>query len=242
MVGDNQDDAIPFDEQEERLPWLEPVADVYEEEPVSSGRLAALVVGGLVAIGLVVGGLWWWQQSGGRARGDVIAAPDGDYKLPADPEKGRFDDEGNVAVAAAEGAEPNGRVDPARLPEQPVTVAPAAPRPAANATPARPATANSARPAAAAATAAAAPAAASAASGGSAIQLGAFASQATANRAFDSLKGRFSWLSNATPTVTAAEVGGRTVYRLRTNAGSAATARDWCGRLRVAGENCIVLP
>ena len=34
--------------------------------------------------------------------------------------------------------------------------------------------------------------------------------------------------------------GGRTLYRLRVNAGSANQAADICGRLRVAGETCFV--
>ncbi|WP_447411482.1 SPOR domain-containing protein [Clostridium perfringens] len=35
-------------------------------------------------------------------------------------------------------------------------------------------------------------------------------------------------------------IGGRTLYRLRVNAGSANQAADICGRLRVAGESCFV--
>lgn len=248
MTGHN-DDTIGFAEQE-RTPWLDPIDDYDDRtDGVSPGRLAALVVGGLVAIGLIVGGLWWWQQNGGRPRGELIAAADGDYKMPAEPEKGRFDGEGNVAIAASEGAQTNGRVDPTRLPEQPVIAPPVAVRPAPTpkVTPTRPAT-TPVRPAApaaagtAAATAAVAPAAAPAATGGTMIQLGAFANEAAATRAWDSLKGRFTWMATATRTVTPASVGGRTVYRLRTSAGTAAAARDWCGRLRVAGENCIVLP
>jgi hypothetical protein len=74
------------------------------------------------------------------------------------------------------------------------------------------------------------------------IQLGAFASESTAASAWTSLQGRFAWLANVNRSIQPASVNGRTVYRLRANAGTAATARDFCGRLRVAGENCIVLP
>jgi hypothetical protein len=74
------------------------------------------------------------------------------------------------------------------------------------------------------------------------IQLGAFASEATAASAWTSLQGRFSWLANVNRVIQAANVNGRTVYRLRANAGTPAQARDFCGRLRVGGENCIVLP
>jgi hypothetical protein len=40
----------------------------------------------------------------------------------------------------------------------------------------------------------------------------------------------------------AGEVNGRTVYRLRASAGSSSAARDLCGRLRIAGEDCLILP
>jgi hypothetical protein len=232
------DNTIDF-EQEQRLPWLEPIEDSEYSDGVSPGRLAGMVLAGLIAIGLIVGGLWWWQQNGGRPRGEVIAAPEGDYKIAANAEPGRFDGEGDVAVTAADGQQPTGRVDPNALPEQPVTTArPATPvRPAP---PARSAAGAAARPAAPASPANSA--SANAPTGGAMIQLGAFASEATAASAWSSLQGRFSWLANVNRTIQSANVNGRIVYRLRANAGTAATARDFCGRLRVAGENCIVLP
>ncbi len=237
MAIDNN--AIDF-EQEQRLPWLEPIDDSEYQEGVSPSRLIGMVLAGLVFIGLIVGGLWWWQQNGGRPRGEVIAAPEGEYKIAADAEPGRFDGEGDVAVTAADGQQPTGRVDPNAVPEQPVTTArPAAPvRPATTVRPAPPARPAAGSPAAPANIAAPA----NAPTGGAMIQLGAFASEATAASAWTSMQGRFSWLANVNRTIQAADVNGRTVYRLRANAGSAAAARDFCGRLRVAGENCIVLP
>jgi hypothetical protein len=232
----NNDDVIGF-EQEQRLPWLEPIEDSEYNDGVSPSRLLGMVLAGLIAIGLIVGGLWWWQQNGGRARGEVIAAPEGDYRIAANEEAGRFDGEGDASVSAAEGAQPTGRVDPTRMPETPVTTPQVRPaRPAATPAPA-------ARPAATPGASSAAPAAAAnAPTGGAMIQLGAFASEATAASAWTSLQGRFSWLANVNRTVQAATVNGRTVYRLRANAGTPAAARDLCGRFRVAGENCIVLP
>ena len=245
MAIDNN--AIDF-EQEQRLPWLEPIQDSEYGDGVPPGRLIAMVLAGLVVIGLIVGGLWWWQQNGGRPRGEVITAPEGDYKIAANAEPGRFDGEGDVAVNAAEGQQPAGRVDPNALPEQPVTTAPP-PAPARPATAARPSPAGPAQPARTATPAAPANAAApataqpaNAGAGGAMIQLGAFASESTAASAWTTLQGRFSWLANVNRTIQAANVNGRTVYRLRANAGTAAAARDFCGRLRIAGENCIVLP
>jgi hypothetical protein len=236
-------DSTPLHfEEEERLPWLEPIDD----EGESTGRLVGLVLAGLAAIGLLVGGLWWWQNNGGRARGELIAAPEGDYKGAPPREAGRFDGDGNVAVAAAEGVRPVGTVDPNQLPEQPVppAVASGANRPAASGSAATPPRTASVpvRPAArpAATPPAAAPATAPA-TGGGMVQLGAFASEATAARAFDSLKARFSWLAPVNRTIVAAQVNGRTVYRLQAAAGSASAAQTLCNRLRVAGENCILV-
>ena len=240
---------LQFD-TEERLPWLEPIDDV-EQSDVSIGRLVGLVVAGLVAIGAVVGGLWYWQTHGGRPRGELIAAPEGPYRTNPPAEPGRFDGDGNAAVAAAEGVRPTGAVDPNALPEAPVAPpvaagnAPRSTAPASRPTP--PAAANRsvatapARPAPAPA-ATPAPTAPAAGGGSGMIQLGAFASEATAARAWDSLKARFAWLGPVNRSIVPAEVGGRTVYRLRAAAGSASAARSLCARLRVAGENCMVLP
>lgn len=228
----NDGDGAPLNfEEEERLPWLEPIEDM-DESGVSIGRLLGLVVAGLVVIGAVVGGLWWWQNNGGRPRGELIAAPEGDYRVPPPAEPGRFDGDGNVAVAASEGVTPVGTVDPNKLPEQPVA-------PAVASGPNRTAPALRPAPAPTSARTTAAPATPT---GGGTIQLGAFASEATAAHAWDSLKSRFAWLGPVNRTIAAAEVNGRTVYRLRAAAGSASAARDLCARLRVAGENCIVLP
>ncbi len=250
---DERDETGLRFEPEERLPWLEPIEDM-PEEGNSPLKLIGLVVAGLIGIGAIVGGLWWLQNNGGNGRGELIAAEDGAYKVAPPNEPGRFDGDGTVAVAATEGVQPVGTVDPARLPEQPVPPPVAsggapksAPAPATKAPTAAPKAATPAsRPAAATRTtatatpAAAAPAAA--ATGGGTVQLGAFASEATAARAWDGLKTRFEWLAPVNRSIVAAEVNGRTVYRLRAAAGGNSAAQTLCNRLRVAGENCIVLP
>lgn len=229
-------------EEEDRLPWLEPVEDA-EPERSEVWRLASLVLAGLVLIGVVVGGMWWWQ-TGGRPRGELIAAPDGAYKVPPKAEPGRFEGEGAIAVAAAEGVQPTAQLDPSRMPEAPVAPPVAGGRPqqagaapqtkAALPTAAARSTAAPATPAPAAA-----PTAAPAAAGSGMVQLGAFSSNASAQRAWTSLKSRFAWLEPVNNTIVTAESGGRTIYRLQAAAGSASAAQTLCNRLRVAGENCI---
>ena len=76
--------------------------------------------------------------------------------------------------------------------------------------------------------------------GGALIQLGAFPSEASANAAWSALAKRFGYVATLGKVVQPATVNGRTVYRLRVNAGSANAASDICGRLKVAGEGCFV--
>lgn len=223
---------LRFDE-EDRLPWLEPVEDAAPERS-DVWRLVGLVLVGLVLIGAVVGGMWWWQ-TGGRPRGELIAAPEGAYKVTPKAEPGRFEGEGAIAVAAAEGVQPTAQIDPNRLPETPIAPPVAGGRPPAATAGAQP----KAAPGTAATPAAATPALAPATGGSGMVQLGSFSSNASAQRAWTSLKSRFAYLEPVNSSIVTAEVNGRTVHRLQAAAGSASAAQTLCNRLRVAGENCI---
>jgi hypothetical protein len=214
---------------EDRLPWLEAVE---EEEGGGDGpsvaKLIAAIVIGLVAIGVIVGGLFW-LGNGERTdgNGEIIAAPEGDYKArPENPGGTNFSGEGDVAAAASAGQTPQGNLNVNAVAEPPVTPAQPAPRPA----PQPPAPAPAPRPAPA-------PAPPPRASGPT-IQLGAFSSQAAANQAWSALSGRFRYLAPLSHNVVPAQVGGRTLYRLRA---SGADAAGICRRLQVAGEACSVV-
>jgi cell division septation protein DedD len=217
---------------DDRLPWLEAADEDDDDGGPSAAKLIAFVVIGLVAIGLIVGGLFWMGNRSGGADGEpeLIAAPEGDYKVkPDDPGGMKVKGEGDTQFAASEGQQPKGAIDTSRVPEAPVTKAPVAPAGQPKAAP-RPAPAAPAAPG---------PAPAAPAAGGSqTIQLGAFDSQAQANTAWKALAGRFSYLAPLNQSVMTAKVGGRTYYRLRA---SGAGARDICRRLEVAGESCIVI-
>ncbi|MBB5706842.1 SPOR domain-containing protein [Sphingopyxis panaciterrulae] len=235
MAGEKdagQDDAGLGLDDEDRLPWLEAADDYDEDGEVSPTRLLAMVLGGLLLIGAVLGGLWWLQNGGARGQGELIAADKGDYKVqPTDNAARVFEGEGDESFAASEGAAPTGRVDPSRMPEEPAVT------PEARAAAAKAATAKAK---AAVAPAKAAPAADAKGAGG-VIQLGAFSSEAAANKAWASLSKRFAYLSDLNRSVAAADVGGSKVYRLRVMTGSAANASSLCGKLRVAGENCVIV-
>lgn len=245
-------------ESEDRLPWLEAADGVEEDGEVSPARLLVMVLGGLLLIGAVLGGLWWVQNGGARGKGELIAAQDGNYKVaPKNDGAKTFEGEGDASFSASEGAEPAGKVDPTRMPEEPAVTpqereaakaaaAKAAADKAAMAK-AKPApTAAKSEPKVAAASAKAPATTAKsaptpAATGSAMIQLGAFSSDAAAAKAWTNLSKRFAYLADLNKSVSPAKVGDGTVYRLRVAAGTAANAANLCGKLRVAGENCVVV-
>lgn len=256
MAGDKnteQGDAGLGLDDEDRLPWLE-AADGFEEDgEVSPARLLVMVLGGLLLIGVVLGGLWWVQNGGARGKGELIAAQEGDYKVaPQNDGAKTFEGEGDASFSASEGAEPAGRVDPTRMPEEPA-VTPQQREAAADKVVADKAA--TAKSDAARATTAdkgkAKPAATSVkraetkvepqVSGSAMIQLGAFSSDAAAAKAWTNLSKRFAYLAEMNKSVSPAKVGNGTVYRLRVSTGTAANAVNLCGKLRVAGENCVVV-
>jgi hypothetical protein len=229
------DARTPTADDGDRLPWLEAV----DEDDGGGGgpsalKLIAAVVIGLVVIGLVVAGLFWLgnRDGGGEGDAELIEAPDGPYRVaPGNPGGMQAEGEGGTAHAASEGQEPQGNLS-MRVPERPV--APGAqgqqqgqPK-AAPAQPQQPG--QTQRPAA--------PPSPSPAASGPTIQLGAFSSQAGANQAWSALAGRFRYLAPLSHNVVAAQVGGRTLYRLRASGPDAAGI---CRRLEVAGEQCAVV-
>lgn len=244
---------------EERLPWLE-AADGYEDDgEVSPARLLIMVLGGLLLIGAVLGGLWWMQNGGARGQGELIAAEKGAYKVAPKTDGAKsFEGEGDASFAATEGAVPSGKVDASRMPEEPAVTpeereaaakavaakAKAEKDSAAKAEAARIATADKGKPKPAAMSVKTGEAAATAKAGTAGtgtIQLGAFSSEAAANKAWANLSKRFPYLADLGKSIAPTKAGDKTVYRLRAAAGSSANAASLCGKLRVAGENCVVV-
>ena len=208
---------------EDRLPWLEAVEEDDDQNGPSVAKLIGAIVIGLIAIAVIVGGLFWLgNRNRADGNGEVIAAPKGDYKVRPDQPGGmNATGEGDTAAAASAGAEPKGRINTNAVAEAPI----ARPQPAPQAPPARPAPPAPARPQPA-------PAA------GPTIQLGAFSSPASANNAWRALSARFRYLAPLGHSVVPVQAGGRTLYRLRA---SGADAGSICRRLQVAGEDCAVV-
>jgi hypothetical protein len=220
------------DGDEDRLPWLEAVEEDGDGEGPSFAKLAAALIIGLLAIGLIVGGLFWLgnrNRPGGN--GEIIAAPEGDYKVrPDNPGGMNVQGEGDTAIAASEGAQPQGQIDTNRVAEAPVTrqgAAPVTQQGGQSGAPQNKQAAAPGRPQPAPTPPA--PAA------GPTVQLGAFSSEASANRAWAALAGRFRYLAPLSHGIVPVQVNGRSLYRLRASGPGAA---DICRRLQAAGETC----
>lgn len=228
---------------EDRLPWLETADDGYDDGP-GIGRVIVFVVLGLALIAAAIYGIYWYKnreaQTGGGA---LIAAQEGDYKVkPDEPGGMKVDGEGDTALTTSQGGAPgNAAIDLKAAPEAPVAgtkaSTAAAPVVATGKTTAIPASGGALK---ATAPGAPSPPVAAAASGGALVQLGSFPSAAEANSQWAALSKRFGYLAPLGKSVESAEVNGRTVHRLRVNAGSAGAATTLCGKLKVAGEACFI--
>lgn len=228
---------------EDRLPWLESADDDFRDGG-SSGRVALLVVFAILLIGGVLWAVMAMRGSGSVAgTGELIAAPEGDYKVKPDEAGGmKVDGEGDTVFAASEGARTEGRINTRAVPEAPVAGKAAAPAATGGAGAGR---VVAQVPQAGGRLAAQAPNVplpqAGTGGGGSAlVQLGSFPTEAAANSAWSAASGRFGYLAPLGKSIEKADVGGRTVYRLRVNAGSNGNAQALCGKLKVAGEACFV--
>jgi cell division septation protein DedD len=231
-----------YDEQD-RLPWLETAEEDYPRDH-SAARFMLLAVLALAVVGFVAVGYLWYQrqQTVGTGNGELIKAPAGDYKVkPDEPGGMKAEGEGDTVFATSQGAASNSSINVGAIAEAPVQGTRAA---AGGST--APGTKNvkiaipSASTAGANAPAAGARPAAARPGSGSLIQLGAFPDEAGANIAWARLSKRFGYLAPLGKSVERGEVNGRTVWRLRVNAGSNPQARELCGRLKVAGENCFI--
>jgi hypothetical protein len=230
--------------EDDRLPWLETVEP---DEPAGPpiGRVIALVLLGLAVLALIIFGIYKLQHRDVAADGELIAAQEGDYKIrPEDPGGLKVKGEGTAAVATSAGKPNNGAIDLKAVPEAPVDGRRSAqPLPSGGAGGRN---ASSQVPASGGKLVAPAPMAASrgpvpgSATGGSLVQLGAYPSEAIANAAWTSFSKRFGYLAPLGKSVQPVASGGKTLYRLRVNGGSANQAADICGRLKVAGEGCFI--
>lgn len=229
---------------DDRLPWLETVEEDYREG-VPFGRIFLLVILLLAVLGAGAFGYYWYQKQRSLVgNGELIAAPEGDYKVkPDEPGGMKVEGEGDTVFATSQGNAGNSTIDTNALPEAPVEG-----KKIADKTPSLSGEkdAKVAIPSGSSAASqpkrmpALAPAASSSAGSGALIQLGAFPDEGGANAAWARLSKRFSYLAPLGKSVERGEKDGKAVFRLRVNAGSNSQAKELCGKLKVAGENCYV--
>ncbi len=211
---------------EDRLPWLETVEDDYDDGP-SVVRIIGLIVAVLLVVAAVIFGYQYYKEhQGSDGNGALIAAQEGDYKVkPDDPGGLKVEGEGDSAIATSNGAASgNASIDMKALPEKPVAGKKAPPAKADPGASKAVATIPSAEKA----------------SGGALVQLGSFGSEAEADTNWRTIAKKHADLAAMGKSVQAAQVGGKTVYRLRVNAGSAGQASSLCSKLAAAGQACFV--
>jgi hypothetical protein len=218
-------DSRPYDEQ---LPWLQPVEDEDEPRGLSARKMLAALVVVLVAALIVAGTFFWLGRRDSAVGGppELIHAPPGPYKVkPPNPGGLDISSESETAFETSAGEDRDSRLDTSKLPETGVTKVP---QPETETPPQD--TSKSAAPAAET------PQPKATAGTGSVVQLGAFANQAQAERAWIALSARFPSIAAMNKMVVPFPGG----IRLRAGAASAADAKQACATLKAAGENCFV--
>ena len=217
----------------DRLPWLETVEDDYDDGP-SVLRIVLLVVLALAIVAAAIFGYQYYKKHQGLdGNGALIAAQEGDYKVkPDDPGGLKVEGEGDTAIATSNGAGTgNASIDMQAVPEAPIAGKKAAPV-KADAGAAKAITPIVPKPV---------PAAAASASGGALVQLGSFGSEGRGEHDLDRDLEEVR-LSRADGQIRSRQrkCGGKTVYRLRINGGSAGAATSLCAKLSAAGQACFV--
>ena len=222
---------------DESLPWLTPVEDEDEPQGLSARRmLIALMV--VVLAGLIIAGTFFWmgrRDVAANGPPELIKALPGAYKIkPPNPGGLDISGESETAFETSAGEDKDSKLDLDKLPETPVAKPP-------KAEPKTPEVAEAKEPPAKAPAAKAPPAKEApepkATSGpGTVVQLGAFANQAQAERAWTALSSRFPTVAALNKMIVPFSGG----IRLRAGAGSPAEAKQACQTLKAAGENCFV--
>jgi len=226
-------DAQAYDDQS--LPWLEAVENEEGPRAISARKMLVALLLVLLAGAIVAGTMFWLGRQNPAVTGapELIRAEPGPYKVkPTDP--GGLDVAGDseTAYSTSAGEDPDSALDVRKLPEE---VGPPAAAPAAvpGEKPKRippnevkePAPDDAAPPAA---------------PSGPTIQLGAYASTVKADTAWKLLSGRFPEVASLRKAVVSANVGGKSIYRLRAS-GSSDQTKAACTALRAAGESCMVV-
>ena len=211
-----------------QLPWLQAVEDEDEPRGVSARKMLAALLVVLLAAALVAATFFWMGRRDAEVNGppQLIRADPAPYKVKP-PNPGGLDvtGESQTAFETSAGQDTDAQLDLTKAPEEPAAAPPKEePKklpPNETKEPLPPAVTPQPRPAGGAV---------------SVIQLGAFANQAQAERAWSALSARFPSIGAMNKMVVPFSGG----IRLRAAAGSPAEAKQACQMLKVAGENCFI--
>ncbi|EIZ78888.1 hypothetical protein WSK_2431 [Novosphingobium sp. Rr 2-17] len=216
---------LDLGEQDTRLPWLEGDDD-FEEPHSGMGQGALLALLGVLAIAVLLGGLFWVTRKQPDtalvADGGVIAAPKEPYKVrPENPGGEVVAGTGDTSFAVAEGQRRQTNIGGEEMSAAPGIDSAGTPGPTASAldTPKAPA---------------AAPL------HGVGVQVGAYASKDLAEAGWNTLKTQYSELAGVNHRVVQGQADIGTVYRLQAVTGDAASARALCAGMKGAGLSCQV--
>jgi hypothetical protein len=216
--------TLAFDEDGESLPWLESGDDMEDERGIDSSRIMAFAIGGVALLGLLIGLVWWLSHRGPDpelvADGSTIEAPKDPYKTrPENPGGKTFEGTGDTSFAVGEGQTREGRIAGNEAP---------APSIAAGTDAKTPAQTNTAVPTA------------PKASGGVAVQVGAFSSEASAEAGWAKLATRHEALKGVSHRVVQGSADIGTVFRLQAISGDRTSAEQLCAALKAQGAACQV--
>ena len=205
-----------------QLPWLQAVEDEDEPRGLSARKMLAALLVVLLAAGLVAATFFWLGRRDTAVSGppELIKAEPGPYKIKP-PNPGGLDiaGESETAFETSAGEDKDAQLDLSKVPETPVAKPKAEPKALEPPT---------AKPPAPEPKPAGAP--------GTVVQLGAFANQAQAERAWTALFARFPSVAAMTKLIVPVPGG----IRLRASAATPAEAKQACQALKAAGENCFV--
>lgn len=210
---------------DEALPWLQGVEDEDEPRGISARKMLAALLVVLLAAAIVAVAFFWLGRRDAAVNGppELIRAPTAPYKIkPPNPGGLDIGGESQTAFETSAGQDTDARLDLSKVPETPVSKPKDEPKaaPAETKAPAAPA---ATEPKVSGAS-------------GSVVQLGAFANQAQAERAWTALSARFPQVAALSKMIVPFPGG----IRLRAGAASPADAKQVCQALKAAGENCFV--